>query len=240
MSSPRMAKSAPEKSAPEKKAHAPTRARSGRALLAALMRDAGEGEPGSGEKILRAATREAETFGLRRFTVDDVARRLGISRVTIYRYFPKKEQLVEAVLMRELRSFLGAVEAHIEGFDSLEERLVEGVVFALSTLRRHTLLNRLLRTEPETIVPHLTLDAGPVLAAAREFIARYPRAEVAAGRLKITEQQIGVLSEMLARVVLSFVLTPDSAVKLDSPAEIQAFAREYLAPVVRALSRRAR
>ena len=112
------------------------------------------------EKILAAAVNQAEEFGLRRFTIDDVARRVGVSRVTIYRYFPRKDQLVEAVLMRELRKFLRDIDEAVAPYGTLEERLVEGFVLALTSLREHRLLNRLLRTEPELLLPHLTLRAG--------------------------------------------------------------------------------
>src|SRR5260221_633384 len=89
------------------------------------------------ERILAAAAEQAEDFGMRRFTVDDVARRVGVSRVTVYRYFPKKDALIEAVLLRELRRFLRDIDAATSGYDTLEERLVEGFVFALTFLRNH-------------------------------------------------------------------------------------------------------
>src|SRR5947209_6030079 len=137
-------------------------------------------EAETSERILAGAAQQVEDFGLRRFTIDDLARRLGISRVTIYRYFPKRDRLVEAVLLRETHRFLRAIDAAVAPYETLERKLIEGVVFALSFLRRHRLLRRLLRTEPELILPALTLNAGPVLAAGREFIAGFARRD--AGR----------------------------------------------------------
>jgi AcrR family transcriptional regulator len=188
------------------------------------------------ERILAAATQQVEDFGLRRFTIDDVARRVGVSRVTIYRHFPKKDQLVEAVLLRELHRFLRAIDAAVEPYETLEERLVEGFVFAMTFLRKHRLLNRVLRTEPELVLPALTVHATPVLAAAREFIAGFARREADRGALPLTEEEIEVLGELLARAVMSFVLTPDSVLGLRTPAEIRHFAEHYLATTLRALS----
>ena len=187
------------------------------------------------ERILAAAAQQVEDFGLRRFTIDDVARRLGLSRVTIYRYFPKRDRLVQAVLMRELHRFLEQVGAAIEPCQTLEEKLVEGVVFALGYLRRHRLLQRVLRTEPELLLPALTVRAGPVLTAGREFIAGFVRAESEHGQLPLTGQEIEVVSELLARAVLSFLLTPDSALGMQTDKEVRAFAEHYLAPTLRAL-----
>ena len=187
------------------------------------------------ERILAAAAQQVEDFGLRRFTIDDVARRLGVSRVTIYRYFPKRDRLVQAVLLRELHRFLEQVGAAVTPWESLEEKLVEGVVFALGYLRRHRLLQRVLRTEPELLLPALTLRAGPVLAAGREFIAGFARDEAQAGGLWLESEEIDAVSELLARAVLSFLLTPDSVLGMSSDQQVRAFAEHYLAPTLRAL-----
>ena len=188
------------------------------------------------ERILAAASQQVEDFGLRRFTIDDVARRLRMSRVTIYRYFPKRDRLVEAVLLRELHRFLRAVDEAVEPYDTLEQRLVEGVVFALSYLRRHRLLRRVLRTEPELILPALTVNAGSLLAAGREFIAGFARREAERGGLPLAEDEIEAVSELLARAVLSFLLTPESVLGMRSDAEVRRFAEHYLAPTLRALA----
>jgi AcrR family transcriptional regulator len=205
-------------------------------LLDRILSGGAPPETEAGERILEAAIQQVEDFGLRRFTVDDVARRARLSRVTIYRHFPKKDRLLEAVLLFELRRFLRAVDDAVEPYETLEERLVEGFVFALTFLRRHRLLNRILRTEPELLLPALTVNAGQVLAAARGFIAGYARREAENGGLPLTEEEIEAVSELLARTVISFVLTPDSALGLRTQAEIRAFADHYLAPTLRALA----
>ncbi len=187
------------------------------------------------ERILRAASEQVEDFGLRRFTIDDVARRVGVSRVTIYRYFPKKNRLIEALVLWEMRRFLEAVEEAIAGCQTLEERLVEGFVFGLSYLRRHRLLRRLLRTEPELILPALTTDADRVLAAGREFIARFAREEAQRGGLPLDEEEIEAVAELLTRAVLSFIVTPHSVLDLETPEGIRRFAEHYLAATLRGI-----
>ena len=205
-------------------------------LLSRIRASGAEVLDETGERILEAAARQAEDFGMRRFTMEDVARRVGVSRVTVYRYFPRKDRLVEAVLMYELRRFLAAVDAAVAPYETVEERLVEGFVFSVTYLRKHALLNRLLRTEPELILPSLTVKGSPVLEAGREFIAGFATQEAEAGRLALGAKDVQGVSEMLARVVLSFLLTPESALGLRTPAEIRAFAERYLTPILRALS----
>jgi AcrR family transcriptional regulator len=202
------------------------------ALAAELPDDA------TAERILGAAFQQAEDFGLRRFTIDEVARRVGVSRVTVYRYFPKKDALLNALLMRELRRFLTKVDAVLAAQPTPDAKLVEGLVFCLDFLRGHRVLNRLLRTEPELILPLLTVKAGDVLAAARGWIAGHIRAEIAAGRLALPDQDVDGVAELIARNVLSLVLTRDTVLPLDSPAGRRRLAELYLAPIVASLQAR--
>lgn len=187
------------------------------------------------ERIMGAALQQAEDFGLRRFTIDDVARRVRVSRVTIYRYFPKKDQLLTALLMRELRRFLTKVDAVVAAESSTEAKLVEGLTFCLDFLREHRLLNRLLRTEPELILPHLTTQAGDLVAAARAWIAGHIRAEVTAGRIELPDKDIDGIAELLVRTVVSLVITPDTVLPVNSEQGRRRIAELYLAPIVSAL-----
>src|SRR2546430_9840673 len=96
----------------------------------------------SADRILGGALEYAEDFGLRRFTIDDVARRVGVSRVTVYRYFPKKDQLISALIMRELRRFLTRVDQVVNAQPTPAAKLTEGLIFCITYLREHRLLNR--------------------------------------------------------------------------------------------------
>jgi AcrR family transcriptional regulator len=205
-------------------------------LLDRILTEGAPSPDGLSSRIVAAAVQQIEDFGIRRFTIDDVARRAGISRVTIYRYFPKRDRLIEAALFSEFHSFLEDLKAAIEPCSTLEEQLVEGFVAALAAIRSRPLFNRLLRTEPELILPLLTVQAGPVLAAGREFIARFARDEAERAGLSLSEAQIEGQSELLARIVLSFTLTPDSIFDLTTLADTRRFAERYLTPSLGALS----
>jgi len=183
------------------------------------------------EKILEAALSQFEDFGLRRTTIEDIARRAGISRVTIYRHFENKEALVEAVILREARAFFDRLDKTVERFDTTDERLVEGFAFALAGAKEHVLLNRLLRTEPETFLPYLTIEGAPLLAAARAFVADGLGREIEEGRLPPLD--VEVAAELLVRLVLSFLLTPESAAPLATETDARRFAHRYLAPTLR-------
>jgi AcrR family transcriptional regulator len=216
-------------------------------LLAKLLSGAAGKTEEARDRILRTAIEQVSDFGVRRFTVDELARRVGLSRVTIYRHFPSKRDVLEAALLLELRGFMVEVDAAVSRYVEIDERAVEGFVFAVGSLRRHAVLQRLLRTEPELILPLLTTQGGPVVETGREFIANFARgaAPPAAGGLApspspvvntLASPQLEVLSEILARMILSFVLTPESIVALETEAELRAYAERYIGSIVRAFT----
>jgi hypothetical protein len=74
-----------------------------------------------------------------------------------------------------------------------------------------------------------------VLAAGREFIASFAKREADRGGLPLDDADIQGVSELLARTMLSFLLTPESVFGLRNTAEIRRFAEHYLAPTLQTL-----
>lgn len=202
-------------------------------LRIAQSRRHGEDADSSSERILDAALGQFEDFGLRRSTMEDIARRCGLSRITIYRRFPRKENLIEAVVLRELQSFLHKLDSVGGPGISPADRMIERVAFALVYLRNHQLLRRLLRTEPEAILPALTVNGGPLVDLAREHSAAFIRRDLfgSATPPPEGERSIQHMAEIGVRLVLSFVLTPSGAIPVDTLEDARAFARDLIAPV---------
>ena len=173
------------------------------------------------ERILHAALDQFMLIGLRRTTVGDVARRAGVGRVTVYRRVGHKRELVVGVIQSEVSRLMVSVREAIAPLESTEERIVEAFVVGLGIVRSHPLLQRLLETEPEDLLPYLTLDFAPILAIARTFVAT----EVAPGH------DAELLGELLARLAQSLVLTPGGG-PLGNERGLREFARRYVAPLI--------
>ncbi len=182
------------------------------------------------ESIVDAALEEFLAYGLRRTNVDVVARRAGVSRATLYRRFDGKDALVRAVLVRESRRFFASIAAAVTGLETAEERLVEGFVVGVRYAREDRLLNRLLASDPEALLPYLTTDGGLVVAAARDFLVRQ------APKVPVAERTPAGVAEVFVRLAISFTLMPQSAIPLDTDEAVRAFARGYLAPLMRPAS----
>jgi AcrR family transcriptional regulator len=178
---------------------------------------------GTRDRILDAAFQAVASFGLSRFTTLDVARRAGVSRQTVYRYFDSKDALVQALVAREEEAFLNGVRAAHARHGRLEDAMREAVLFCLRTAREHPLLGRLLASEPEILLPYLTTRGGGIIARAREVIE-----ELAAGRSGMRAELIHRTADIGVRAILSYVITPSE----DDPEDI---ARELSRILVSAL-----
>ena len=189
-------------------------------------------DDGTAARILDAAQRQVELFGIQRTTMEDIARRSGMSRVTVYRHFPNKEKLVEAVVLREVQRFLTALGEHVDGFATDDERIVEGFVFTVRELRQHSLVRRLLEGEPELFLPQLTTEAGPILAFARESIVDYVKRRGDLVPRGMRDEDLAIAAEIGVRLTLSLVLTPESAIDLTDSDRLRALARRYVVPFI--------
>jgi AcrR family transcriptional regulator len=181
------------------------------------------------EPILDAALRQFELFGISRSTMEDIARRAGLSRVTVYRRFAGKDRLVEAVILRELGSFLRKLDELVVPLESPEQKLLDGFLFTLSVVRAHPLLHRLLESEPEILLPHLTTHAAPFIAPARDFLAGHLARELDDTR---PGEELLLSAELVVRLLISFLLTPQTLVDLDDPTAARRFAEHYLRPLL--------
>lgn len=101
--------------------------------------------------ILDAALAEVLEHGIRRTTASDIARRCGISRQTLYRYWPDAQAVFAALVTREL---LAAQPGGREQADDLEA-LVALLVGTADRVRRLPLVDRLRDTDPELFARYI-------------------------------------------------------------------------------------
>jgi AcrR family transcriptional regulator len=95
---------------------------------------------------LAAARASILAVGWRRTTLTDVARRAGVSRMTIYRRWPDMQSLLADLLVREW----GALFT-----DVTERPLAEGAATVVRRLREDELFRRIVEVDPELLLPYL-------------------------------------------------------------------------------------
>lgn len=183
------------------------------------------------ERVLDGALEQFCETGLTRSTMEDVARRAGLSRITVYRRFDNKNTLIEAVLLRECRRCLDGLESAVAGIVHIEQRIVEGFVFALRFAREHPLIGNLLRMEPQVILPFMTVRSEIPTAVVRTFLSIHLRCARDAGEL--IEADVDPIAELMIRIAASFLTSPTSCIPMTSEQNVRDFAQRYLVPLVR-------
>lgn len=182
-------------------------------------------------RVLDAASEEFSLVGIRRTTMEDVARRAGVSRVTVYRHVANKEALVELVLRREFQRYAIRYLADMQEADSAVDRIVHGYLDTLQAIRRNPLLSKLLAVELDQLVASMAGSAEHVLSLARMFVAHLLRAEQAAGEIA-DHIDADVVADLMVRLAVSYVLIPSEVVDLDDDEETLAMVRAFLLPML--------
>lgn len=200
--------------------------------MAPILRDlAGRDDDVATGAVLDGAAALLRAQGLHGWSVDDVAVRAGLGRTTVYRRFATRDDIVHAVLARELRQTLAAIDAAARHHSALQDKVVEGGLVALRALRG-SIVERLLQLDPATFLPFLTTDAGPLLAIARQALVTGARAAGATA----SDDELGQIAEAAARLGLSLILTRDTVLPVDDEDALRAALRRIVAPMLTSLS----
>ena len=114
-------------------------------------------QPGPDDTLLDAARASLLAVGWRRSTLTDVARRAGVSRMTIYRRWPDMQTLLADLMTREW-SGLGAGQGlvdRLQGEGTPLSRIAEGVAATVTALRDNELFAKIVQVDPELLLPYL-------------------------------------------------------------------------------------
>lgn len=190
-----------------------------------------EGDP-TVERILDAAYDELTRVGVRKATMNQIALSASLGVATVYRRFPQKVRLIEAVLLREATRVTAAVEEAMNRAVTMEEQAATGFTAFAHFISDRPLLVRLLRgdldQDGEAVAPGVLVDQ--VMAMARDFLAGWIRRLQDEGRYLSVEADL--VAEIQARLAVSLVLAPEGRIPMHDDAATQAFATKYLVPLL--------
>jgi AcrR family transcriptional regulator len=183
-----------------------------------------EFEPGE-EAMLEAARACVLAVGVRRTTFSDVARRAGVSRMTLYRRFPDLETLLSTLMTWEFGRVVDEAR-EAAGAGSCRERAVAMVATAARRLHEDPLFDRLLDVDPELLLPYVTVRLGGMQRMAGRGLA----AELEAGRGdgSVREGDAETLARGVELIARGFVLARDPG--LDAWSELARAVDGYLRP----------
>lgn len=99
------------------------------------------------EQLLKAAEACFARYGIVKTTMVDVARAVGLSRATVYRYFPDRDGLILAVVVRRSKKLVRHARAYIDGYPAFEDKVVEGLIYLVDHGRQDEIVRLLVTPE---------------------------------------------------------------------------------------------
>lgn len=171
-----------------------------------ILTEALSSQPDAGTDAMIDATSELlASYGLRRWSMDDVAARSGLARATVYRRFESRDQLVRATLIRDARRFFAAIAAAVQPIGSFEEKVVEGFVVGLELVRLSP-VPRLLDSDPAAALTLLSSES--FLRAGRRALVESYESMIGEPVPRADRRRVEAVAETLVRLGLSLLLTP--------------------------------
>lgn len=160
-----------------------------------------------------------EHLGPAKASLSDVAEAAGVTRQTVYRYFENADDLFQSAAVLASGGFHERLRQRVLSHDGMAERVVETLVLAIHEIPKDPHLSALVKSG----------DHFTVSSALRLFFVQEEMMALAEGELKLDERERDELSEILLRLLHSFLSDPGEARTED---ELRAFLYRWLVPMI--------
>lgn len=178
------------------------------------------------ERILDAASQAIDERG-GDMRIADVARSLGVSRQTVYNYFPGTNTLIEAAATRSSMRFLDRLAAHLAGMTDPVDALVESLAFTLEWLPDDKHVQLMLVHDFAKASTGVTSELG--IRFGHGLLAGL---DVDWTSLGLTDADLDDLAEYTLRILQSFMIDPGRPPRTGEV--LRAYLRRWVAPVLMA------
>ena len=177
------------------------------------------------ERILDAALTLVARWGVAKTALADVAKEAGCSRATVYRAFPGgKQQLFQALGLRELRTYVDEIVDVIDAADDLDDALTGALVVASRAVRDHDAAQFILEHEPGLLLPFLGFhEVDRVYRGTALVIGPHLERFLPADRAAWA-------AEWAARVFMTFLFNPGDDGDLADLARARRLVRSFILP----------
>ena len=166
------------------------------------------------DPVLDAVERCLTRYGIRRTSMTDIARELGVARTTLYRQVGSLEEAISLVTSRRFHRFLDEVVALSAGGIDVDT-FVKVIVRTVRTALDDPVAQRVLRDEPALLGEYLASGSLQTLASqVIELITPVLAAAAAADIIRTTDP--AMTAGWLVRIVLSLGAVPPPDDELDA------------------------
>ena len=150
------------------------------------------------QKVLDAIIQCVNRWGVTKTSLNDIAREAGVTRKTVYSYFPSREEALKAGVLQLGINYGQRLLVHLQGFEEVEERYCQCVLFAIEELSKEPFSSVL--QEPalrQTLRDSLRHEEGWQLV-------NYMMDQVF-GASKLPQDDVQAIAEAAVRLVLSYL-----------------------------------
>ena len=177
------------------------------------------------ERILDAANKIIDERGSA-MRIADVARALGVTRQTVYRYFPGTQALLVATAMRSADGFLDRLAARLQQITDPVVALTEGMAFAIEELASDNQVDFVLNQRHRG-GQKVAIISDTALAFGRSMLHRY---DIDWEQYGFDEAGLDELNEFCLRVLHSFLADPGRPPR--TGADLRRYLTRWIGPAI--------
>lgn len=176
------------------------------------------------ERLMDAALRCVQRYGIHKTNLNDIARQAGVTRPTVYRYFENRDAILAAALARVGETFADRLFSYTLQFDEPGDQVVEAVLYCLRELPEDPQLSLLLDPDVYSRLSVRVFSTDDTLRMARRILqaALDEHAELLG--------EVDEIAEVITRFLLSLITMRGP--KERSEAELRTFLQRRLLPAV--------
>jgi AcrR family transcriptional regulator len=179
------------------------------------------------ERILGAAEACIRRWGIRRFSMNDVAREAGVSRGSVYRYFADRDALVQAALEQVAIQRVREAEPAVRAQPTLAAKVAEAAVFVRRLADDEVTLG--LHEHPgEPQLATLRLAGTPEMFERWvDFWIPFLTEARETGEVRAS-LDLRRASEWIMRILVSLVTVPSVTFDLNDAAQVRSYVEDHL------------
>lgn len=176
--------------------------------------------------ILDAAAEEFTEVGVRQANMDSIAKAAGVSRSTLYRRFPSKDNLLIALANRTFENGMAQLEEAVAGL-SPADAVVEAFAHGAAMVESDPLLNRMVLQDSE--IRGLTASMSALFI---DMVTDRVAGTIRTAGATMPDVDLRKAVELQVRLVISFLEIPASDDADRTPEAVRAMAATFLAPMI--------
>ncbi len=179
------------------------------------------------DRIVDAAEACIRRWGIRRVSMNDVAREAGVSRGSVYRYFADRAALVQAVLERTSERQIATAEPAIRRRRTLAGKVAEAAAFIRAHVDDDLSLGLRARPDEPELATIRLAQAGRTLERWVEFWVPYLSDARDRGEVR-RDLDVREAAEWIMRILISFVTVRSITFDLADPEQVRRYVEDYL------------